>query len=138
MQAKSIISPFPIYDDDMKAGRPAQAKKSSFGARLCALREAAGFTQQQMAFQLGISQPSYALWELKEVSLRPEQLRRLSQILGISIEELMEPTLLNRRRGGPTGRARRLFETVSELPRHQQQKILEVVEALLAQQQKAS
>lgn len=39
-----------------------------------------------------------------------------------------------RRRGGPVGQARRVFEEVSRLPRHQQQRILRVVEDLLAAQ----
>ena len=33
-----------------------------------------------VAEQLGISQPSYALWERKEVALRPEQLTTLVNI----------------------------------------------------------
>lgn len=101
---------------------------------MCALREAAGLTQEQVARQLGISQPSYALWERKEVALRPEQLTKLAQILGVRVEELLEPEPARNGRGGPVGRARRVFESVSQLPRQQQRKILEVVEALVTQQ----
>ncbi|MFN8626244.1 MAG: helix-turn-helix transcriptional regulator [Candidatus Binatia bacterium] len=123
-----------VYIDDMKVGRPSQSERSRFGARVCALREAAGLTQEQVARQLGISQPSYALWERKEVALRPEQLTKLAQILGVRVEELLEPEPARNGRGGPVGRARRVFESVSQLPRQQQRKILEVVEALVTQQ----
>ena len=136
MQAKSVSTIFWVYNDDMKAGRPAQSKRSKFGERLCALREAAGLTQQQVAEQLGITQPCYAWWERKEVALKPEQLTKLAKVLGVRIEELMEEPQTNHRRGGPVGRARRVFETVSQMPRHQQQKIIEVVEALVAQNNK--
>ena len=36
------------------------------------------------------------------------------------------------RKGGPVGKARRVFEEVSKLPRHQQQRILGIVEDLIA------
>lgn len=133
MQEKSINNFLWVYHDHMKAGRPTQSKRSSFGARLCALREAAGLTQHQLAQPLGISQPSYALWERKEVALKPVQLARLAKILGVRVEKLIEEPPSPPRRGGPVGRARRVFETVSQMPRHQQQKIIEVVEALVAQ-----
>ncbi|MGH9426856.1 MAG: helix-turn-helix domain-containing protein [Terriglobia bacterium] len=133
MQVHSINQNFLSYHDDMKPGRPSNSERSSFGARLCALRQAAGLTQQQVAAQLGISQPSYALWERSNVALKPEQLTQLARILGVRIEELLEKPQISKRRGGPTGRVRRVFETVSQLPRHQQRKIIDVVEAFVAQ-----
>lgn len=45
----------------------------------------------------------------------------------------LTPCSSTTRRGGPVGRTRRVFETVSQLPRNQQQKILDVVDALVAQ-----
>jgi hypothetical protein len=55
---------------------------------------------------------------------------------GISVEELLgEPKA--RRLATPDGKARQLFESVSRLPRRQQQKIIEVVEALIAQHERA-
>jgi len=131
MQAAPITL---MYSDGMKVGRPSQSERSKFGARVCALREAAGLSQEHVARQLGISQPSYALWERKQVALRPEQLIKLAQILGVRVEELLDAEPLRNVRGGPVGRARRVFASVSQLPRHQQQRIIDVVEALVAQQ----
>jgi len=122
-----------VCDDSMKAGRPAQSNRSSFGVRLCTLRETSGLTQSRIAQQLGISQPAYALWERREVSLKPEQLTTLVKILKIRIEELMEEPQNSCPRSGPVGRARQVFEAFSQMSRHQQQKIIEVVEAMVAQ-----
>lgn len=133
MQVETIISGLPVYPAGVKTGRPSKSKRSAFGARLATLRQAAGLTQQQVASQLGISQPSYALWERNDVALRPDQLAGLAQILGVGVEELIEGPRRESRRGGPTGKARRVFETVSQMPRHQQKKIIDVVEALVAQ-----
>jgi transcriptional regulator with XRE-family HTH domain len=133
MQAQSITNFFPVYTAAMKTGRPSKSERSDFGSRLYALREAAGLSQREVAAQLGISQPSYALWERNDVALRPDQLVKLAAVLGVRVEALLNPPSESNRRGGPAGKAKRVFETVSQLPRGQQQKILEVVEALVAQ-----
>ena len=85
-----------------------------------------------------ISQPSYALWERNDVALRPDQLAGLAQILGVGVEARIEEPRSANRRGGPTGKARRVFETVSQFPRHQQKKIIDVVEPLGAQHKSRS
>ncbi len=118
--------------------KTAQSKRSDFGERVRAAREAAGLSQRDVATQLGISQPSYALWEINHVALRPDQLLKLAGILGVRIEELLDPPNGHNRRGGPAGKAKRVFEAVSRLPRGQQRKVLEVVEALIAQHGKAA
>lgn len=138
MQAQSIIKFLPVYADGMKTGRPSKSERSDFGARVYAVREAAGLSQREVAAQLGISQPSYALWERNDVALRPDQLVKLAGVLGVRVEELLNPPANGNRRGGPAGKAKRVFETVSQLPRGQQQKILQVVEALVAQHAKAA
>lgn len=131
MQAKSISFFGLPYDDGMKAGRPAKSERADFGVRLHALREAAGVTQQHVAEQLGITQASYALWERRNVALRTDQLARLAEILGVSTDALIVGATQGKVRGGPIGRARRLFEQVSKLPRAQQQHVLSVVEAFV-------
>jgi hypothetical protein len=68
------------------------------------------------------------------VAVRPEQLVKLAEILGVPIEELMTSQgAVSGQRRGPVGRAKQAFETVSRLPRHHQQRILAVVEAFVAQ-----
>ena len=69
--------------------------------------------------------------ERRSVALRPEQLQRVTKILNISIESLFDENGQTRRKGGPTGKARRLFDDVSQLPRKRQQRILNVVEDML-------
>jgi transcriptional regulator with XRE-family HTH domain len=51
--------------------KTAPTKRSDFGERVRAAREVAGLSQRDVAAQLGISQPSYALWEINHVALRP-------------------------------------------------------------------
>lgn len=131
MQAKSALITTLPYTGVMKTGRPAKTKRTAFGERLHDLREAAGLSQQQVADALGISQPAYALWERRDVAVRIEKLQKLAAVLGTTTEVLLQDNKTAKRRGGPRGRALRIFEQVSQQPRTKQQQILDVVDALL-------
>lgn len=136
MQAENQKIFATAYYGLMKTGRPATSQRTDFGTRLHALRETAGLSQQEVAKQLGISQPSYALWERRTTAIPVDQLARLAAILGVRIDDLFsEDPLSNgkQRKGGPVGKARRVFEQVNKLPRAQQQHILTVVEAFVRQ-----
>jgi transcriptional regulator with XRE-family HTH domain len=131
MQASSITNLFGMYAGGMRTGRPASTERTGFGERVRAAREAAGLTQQQVAERLGITQPSYALWERHSVALKPDQIASLAKILGARGDDLVNPAPTQNRRGGPVGKARRMFEEVNKLPRDRQQHVLRVVEDLL-------
>ncbi len=123
----------PYYNADMKIGRPPKSKRSNFGARIQKLREAAGLSQREVAKKLGISQPSYTVWERRNVGLTHEQLEKLAEIFKIEIIDFFTSEEQRKHKGGPIGRAKTSFENVSKLSRPQQRKILDVVDALLAQ-----
>ncbi len=138
MQAKSINDSGLAYPDDMKAGRPSVSPRSDFGARVKAFREAAGLTQEQVAERVGITQASYALWERRNVALTADQLATLAATLCVTADQLVFDAPRKGTRGGPTGKARRVFEEVSLLPRNRQQRILNTVEDMLVAQRHAS
>jgi len=130
MQAFSINLFQEAYGGDMQKGRPSKHPRTAFGERLLAVRIAAGLSQAQVADRLGITQTSYADWERHPVALRPDQIEQLTKILNVNAEQLYcSPA--KTRGGGPVGKARRLFEEVSKLPRDRQQHVLRVVEELL-------
>jgi transcriptional regulator with XRE-family HTH domain len=105
---------------------------------LHAARETAGLSQQQLADKLGMTQAAYAWWERNPVALRPDQLQKLSAALNVSVEELMGVAASKRRGSGPVGKLRQVFEKASQLPRHQQNKVAEFVEAFVERQSKAA
>jgi transcriptional regulator with XRE-family HTH domain len=140
MQALSHIAVNPVYPAVMSAimGRPTERERTAFGERLVAAREEAGLSQRELAEKLGITQRSLSWWERETVALRPDQIAQLATALGVSADYLLGTNLAKKRGGGPTGRARRVFEAVSKLPRHQQQKIVDVVETFVAGHQQHS
>jgi transcriptional regulator with XRE-family HTH domain len=112
-------------------GRPSKRPRTAFGERLFAARTAAGLSQVEVAQKLGITQTAYALWERRPTALRPDQIENVANILKISVQDLFTSKRIKKERAGPVGRARRVFERVSKLPRSQQQHILKVVEGFV-------
>ena len=136
MQAKVLTRISPLYANGMQTGRPSKYPRTPFGEHVHAAREALGLSQAHVAEQLGITQTAYAVWERHPVALRPDQIEKLAAILNVSVEHLFGHEEASQRGKGPVGKARRLFESVSQLPRSRQQRILATVEDMLATAQR--
>lgn len=100
---------------------------------LVELRENAGLTVRELARQLDIHHTTILQWERAGKVAKAEFLVPLSEILGVTIEELLgQPK--PRRAMAPGGKVGQVFRQVSELPRRQQQRIVAVVEDMLTAQ----
>ena len=97
---------------------------------LRSLRKKAGLTLRELARQVGEHPSNVSYWERTGSVPRSDVLLPMAKALGVTVEELLgEPK--PRRATAPGGKARQMFDAVSRLPRRQQQKIVEVVEALV-------
>ena len=139
MQAQSFattedreIRPYnPLVPPKLKKSRPRR------GAHLTTLRTAAGLTQAELASAIGETQQNVAYWEQSEYPPRADVLPRLAKALGVRVEDVLDTeTTSTPRRPGPVGRAQKAFEKVARLPRRQQDKIIELVEALVEQHER--
>lgn len=112
------------YDEAMsKAARPPLA------LRIATLRKDAGLSQVELAKRIGTSASNVAFWELSGTPPRGEVLPALARELGVSVDELLGVT--PQKPAIAKGRLQEAFHAAAKLPRRQQQKIVEVVEALL-------
>jgi len=93
----------------------------------------AGLTQKQLAEKLGTTQRVVTYWEREAVGLRADQLAQLAEALAVSADYFLGRQT-KKRESGPAGKARLVFERVSQLPRFQQQRILATVEDMLIAQ----
>ena len=100
--------------------------------RLTVLREAAKLTVRELARQVGVPHTNILFWERTGQPPRSDVLLPMSKALGVTVEELLGESK-PRRATAPGGKTRQVFDAVSQLPRRQQQKIVEVVQALVAQ-----
>ena len=97
---------------------------------LRSLRENAGLTLRELARQVGEHPSNVSYWERTGSTPKSDVLLPMAKALGVTVEELLgEPK--PRRATAPGGKARQAFDAVSKLPRRQQDKIVEVVEALV-------
>lgn len=69
---------------------------------------------------------------------RSDVLPAMADALGVRVEELLGHEVKRKISAAPSGRARLAFDAVSKLPKRQQQKIVEVVEAMVEKHSKAA
>lgn len=135
-QAEAKIGAMARKASTNKGPRPPQ------GARMRALREAAGLTQGEIAKALGVPQSNIAHWEWSNKPPRADLLPLYAKVLGVTIDEIIETGRSNRHRPeprpGPIGQLQRTFDAIRKLPRKQQRKIIETVTALIEQYHRKS
>jgi transcriptional regulator with XRE-family HTH domain len=107
---------------------------ASATSRLKAFREAAGLSQRELANQIGERQSNIQYWETTGKIPRSDVLAAMAKALGVTVEELLgQPR--PKKVLAPGGRLGRVVETISRLPRRQQDKIVDVIETFVAGQQ---
>jgi transcriptional regulator with XRE-family HTH domain len=111
-----------------KIGRPPKSQRSAFGERIEFLRKQAKLTQREVAAALDISQSAYVKWERRDIGLSEGRLQKLASIFGVEVKDFFSTQSLPRCSGGSIGRVKRLFDFISQLPRHQQKKIISILE----------
>jgi transcriptional regulator with XRE-family HTH domain len=116
-----------------RTAHSAKRPRPEQGARLLALRKAAGLTQIELADFLGVSQANIAFWEWSEKPPRSDLLPKMAKALDVRVEDLLVTEGRLAERPGPVGEVQRVFEEVRKLPRSQQRRIVETVDALVQQ-----
>ena len=105
------------------------------GTRIAELRKDSHITQVQLAEALGVSQPTINAYELGHRRVPVSTLPLLARTLGVSVEELIgEAQSAAARRRGPAPKIQQHLERISALPKPRQRAVMEVLEAMLAQQ----
>jgi len=86
-----------------------------------------------LAEKLGTTQRAVAHWERDPVALRPDQIAAVADALNVTTDELLGRASKDRAPKGPPGKLRLAFEKAHQLPRNQQNRIVEFVEAYVNQ-----
>jgi transcriptional regulator with XRE-family HTH domain len=88
---------------------------SDFGRRLIALRKTSGFTQRELAQELGISRRMIAYYEGETQHPPTTILPRLAQALGVSVDDLLNGN--GRRESPPQPMSLRMQRKLRQLER---------------------
>jgi len=116
---------------------PHAPEKGSFGERLRRIRQARGFSQEQLGREVGISQRMMAYYENHAEKAPAHHLMRLADILRVSIDELVGYRSFSEK---PVKRNSRLWSRlrkVESLPPRDQKKILDHINDLVERQRLA-
>lgn len=106
------------------------------GARIAMARKEQQLTQQQLAEQLGIAQQTMAHYEGGRLKVSAALLPPLSQILKLSLDELLGlPTVQRFSKRGPTSRLEQQIEAISQLPKTKQKFVSEMLDMVIGQAQ---
>jgi transcriptional regulator with XRE-family HTH domain len=123
----------PGRETDMPKRRMGQrGVEERFGERLARLRQAAGYSQRELAAELGISQRMVAYYE-GETDYPPAHLLPvLAKTLAVSTDQLLgvAPAKANGR--GQDTRLWRRFRQIEKLPPAERKPIIQVLDAFLA------
>ena len=65
-----------------------------FNEKLIKLRKAAGFSQEELGNRLNVARQTVSKWELGETTPEMDKLEELSNIFGISIDELVKDDVI--------------------------------------------
>jgi transcriptional regulator with XRE-family HTH domain len=123
----------PVAGKTGLAGRPSNKKATECGARLAALRKQAGLSQAALAKAVGIPQRTVSFYEREAGAIPSTLVPGLANALGVSVDQLLGiGDGAQRAKRGPKSQLERQLEAIATLPRNQQQKILAVVEAMIA------
>lgn len=63
---------------------------TTLGTKLTRLRKTKGYSQQELADKIGVSQPAYHKWETDDVKPDLETLLKVSQVLDVDLSDLTD------------------------------------------------
>ena len=105
------------------------------GAHVAALRKQQDITQVEMAKALGVSQQTINSYEVGRRRIPVSALSTLARTLGVSLEELLgEESAAAAKKRGPAPKLQQQMERIQHLPRAQQRFVMQVIDTVLAQQ----
>jgi len=104
----------------------------TFGQRMAALREAAGYSQRALASELGISQRMVAYYESQSDRPPAHLLPALAGALGITTDQLLGMDPVSSRKRPKNTRLMRKLAQVEKLPPKARQAVIEHIEGLIA------
>ncbi|MGH8228305.1 MAG: helix-turn-helix domain-containing protein [Steroidobacteraceae bacterium] len=108
-----------------------------FGARLARLRKAQGFTQEQLATELGISRRRIAYYEAESEHPPASLLTDLARALSTSVDALLgaEPARHRARPASLSPRLERRLRQIEHLSPKPKQQLLSIIDTFIAAEQ---
>jgi len=116
----------------MAIGRTASKAAPIFGQRLAALRRGKGVSQRELAAKLNTTREAIDYYERRAQNPTLDLIQKLAEALEVTLAELLgsEPQPV-RARPGPVPQLQLRFEQIKQLPRQQQEFVLDFLDTVL-------
>jgi transcriptional regulator with XRE-family HTH domain len=123
---------------DCSAGIPMTQDEKLFfkelGARIAELRKTHGLTQVQLAEALKLSQQMIASYEVGRRRVPVSLLPAIAHALAVSVEALIGEKDTTPAKRGPAPKLLQQMERIQRLPKAQQRFVMQMIDTVLAQQ----
>lgn len=104
---------------------------TGFGARLAALRKTAGYTQTELAEELGISQRMVAYYEGQTEHAPAMLLPAIAKALKVSTDELLGATPLKKSTRPGNSRLQRRLQEIEKLDAKKKRQIMQLLDTFI-------
>lgn len=108
-----------------------KADTASFGVRLASLRKAAGFTQAELAAEVGVSRRMIAYYEVQAEHPPAHLLPAIAKALHLSSDELLGLAPVKRAPRAKDSRLQRRLQQLDRLGGPERRQIMQVLDTLL-------
>ena len=133
MYENRIYIPEPTPIESRLMTKYAHPEGEGFGARLAQLRKAAGYTQEQLAIELGISRRRVAYYEAESDHPPASLLTDLARVLNTSTDELLGNAPKRKVRPAPLSpRLERRLRQIERLGPKPKQQLLSLIDTFIA------
>lgn len=103
----------------------------SFGKRLAELRKTAGYTQQELAEEIGASRRIIAYYETQSAYPPATLLPHLARALGMTVDELLGTKPLPQSRKPANSRLQRRLQQIEKLNAKEKRQVLQLLDAFI-------
>jgi transcriptional regulator with XRE-family HTH domain len=110
---------------------PIDFGNEGLGKRLARIRKERGFTQVQLAAQIGIIQSLVSDYETDRLKLSAEMAVRFALALGITTDELLHSSVKTPAKA-PSRKVLRRLEQIESLPRRKQEALIMTIDQFLS------
>jgi transcriptional regulator with XRE-family HTH domain len=110
---------------------PIDFGNEGLGKRLARIRKERGFTQVQLATQIGIIQSLVSDYETDRLKLSAEMAVRFALALGITTDELLHSSVKTPGKA-PSRKVLRRLEQIESLPRRKQEALIMTIDQFLS------
>jgi transcriptional regulator with XRE-family HTH domain len=106
-------------------------KLADFGERLARMRKAAGYTQAELAAEVGISRRNIAYYETQTQHPPSSILPELARALGVTIDELLGAVSIRKAARPTNSRLMRRVQQIEKLDAREKRQILQFLDTFI-------